>query len=278
MNHAVFIISHERADTLTTWQCLKRSGYTGPIYIVIDNRDSQQDKYKANYGDAVLVFDKDDYAWVDVGDNQSSLNSPVVPKAAVFDFAKKLGVENIVICDDDIEDFRLRCYDDAGHLKSYKTQSYRVMDSLFDACFEFMSCSKTNIVLSFLPIAKMFPDTMKKIIRQGTNVFLFKTDYGFRFRGRFYDDGILSHEQNDTGSIVMTIQEVNLVSKIFEVTKNTGGLNEAYSKTSGYARRFYHLMASPSDAPMNVTEFNGRLSFFLSQKDYVRIIPEECRK
>lgn len=278
MNHAVFIISHERADTLTTWQCLKRSGYTGPIYIVIDNRDSQQDKYKANYGDAVLVFDKDDYAWVDVGDNQNNLNSPVVPKAAVFDFAKKLGAENVVICDDDIEDFRLRCYDDAGHLKKYKTQSYRVMDSLFDACFEFMSCSKTNIVMSFLPIEKMFPDTMKKIIRQGTNVFLFKTSFGFRFRGRFYDDGIFSFEQNYTGNVVLTAQEVNFESKTFESSNNTGGLNEAYSKTSGYARRFYHLMASPSDAPMSVTEFNGRLSFFLSQKDYVRIIPEGYRK
>ena len=34
---AVFILTHGRADNVKTYKTLKRFGYTGKIYIIIDN-------------------------------------------------------------------------------------------------------------------------------------------------------------------------------------------------------------------------------------------------
>ena len=39
---AVFILTHGRADGVVTVQTLKRQGYTGPLYLVIDNEDDQE--------------------------------------------------------------------------------------------------------------------------------------------------------------------------------------------------------------------------------------------
>ena len=42
---AVFILSHGRADRVITYDVLRKQGYTGKIYIIIDNLDNQRDEY-----------------------------------------------------------------------------------------------------------------------------------------------------------------------------------------------------------------------------------------
>lgn len=39
---AVFILSHGRANNIITIQALKKSNYTGKIYIIIDDEDEQE--------------------------------------------------------------------------------------------------------------------------------------------------------------------------------------------------------------------------------------------
>lgn len=41
-NFAVFILSHGRAGNVKTYQTLINQGYTGNIYIVIDDEDDMQ--------------------------------------------------------------------------------------------------------------------------------------------------------------------------------------------------------------------------------------------
>ena len=53
-----FILSHGRAENVITYTLLRRCGYTGRIFIVIDNEDSMCDDYKERYGDDVIVFNK----------------------------------------------------------------------------------------------------------------------------------------------------------------------------------------------------------------------------
>lgn len=56
---AVLILSHGRADRVYTIPTLRKGGYTGKVYIVVDNEDEQQDEYIARYGkENVIVFDK----------------------------------------------------------------------------------------------------------------------------------------------------------------------------------------------------------------------------
>ena len=42
---AVFILSHGRPDNVITYKTLRTSGYTGPVYIVVDNEDDSLAKY-----------------------------------------------------------------------------------------------------------------------------------------------------------------------------------------------------------------------------------------
>lgn len=55
---AVLILSHGRADRVYTIPTLRKGGYTGKIYIVVDNEDEQQDEYMGRI--AVIGTDKSD--------------------------------------------------------------------------------------------------------------------------------------------------------------------------------------------------------------------------
>ena len=60
-NFAVFILTHGRADKVRTYKTLKRQGYTGKLYIIIDNTDKQQENYIETFGkENVYIFNKKD--------------------------------------------------------------------------------------------------------------------------------------------------------------------------------------------------------------------------
>ena len=59
-NFAVFILSHGRADNVKTIDPLLNKGhYSGDWFVLIDNEDDQEDKYVKNFGEHVIVFDKE---------------------------------------------------------------------------------------------------------------------------------------------------------------------------------------------------------------------------
>lgn len=43
---AVFILTHGRADNVVTVPAIKKAGYTGKIYFIIDDEDEQAEEYK----------------------------------------------------------------------------------------------------------------------------------------------------------------------------------------------------------------------------------------
>lgn len=45
-NVAIFIITHQRADKQLTLKMLKSCGYTGKVYLVVDDMDSQIAEYR----------------------------------------------------------------------------------------------------------------------------------------------------------------------------------------------------------------------------------------
>ena len=88
-NFAVFILSHGRADRVDTYKTLQRAGYTGRLYIVIDNEDKQAARYYENFGDKVIMFDKAAEAEkTDCGDNFPERNTVLFARNAVFDIAE----------------------------------------------------------------------------------------------------------------------------------------------------------------------------------------------
>lgn len=57
-----FILTNGRPEKIHTYNLLKRSGYTGKIFIVIDDVEKTREQYLEKFGDKVLVFSKEDIA------------------------------------------------------------------------------------------------------------------------------------------------------------------------------------------------------------------------
>ena len=57
-NFCTFILSYGRADNVKTYHTLKKQNYSGDIKIVCSTDDTELYKYKENFKDQVVVFDK----------------------------------------------------------------------------------------------------------------------------------------------------------------------------------------------------------------------------
>jgi len=89
-NYCVFILSHGRPDGVNTYRTLKKAGYTGQIYIVIDNEDRTAEKYIENFGsENVVLFDKMAVSKTfDTADNFNDRRAVVYARNACFDIAR----------------------------------------------------------------------------------------------------------------------------------------------------------------------------------------------
>lgn len=109
-NLVVFILTHGRPDNIKTLQTLKKCGYTGEVFYIVDNEDKTLDKYKKKYNNQyVKIFDKKKYAdLVDEGNNFDERRTITHARNACFDIANDLGYEYFIQLDDDYTAFDYR--------------------------------------------------------------------------------------------------------------------------------------------------------------------------
>ena len=100
---AVFILTHGRPDNVKTLSTLKKCGYTGRVYFIVDNEDRAIGQYQKNYGhEYVKIFDKKVIAEkVDEGNNFDNRKVIIHARNACFEIAKDLGITYFVQFDDD---------------------------------------------------------------------------------------------------------------------------------------------------------------------------------
>ena len=101
---AIFILTHGRAKNMLTLNTLKKCGYTGKWYMVIDNEDKTADEYYELYGKKnVIMFDKKKKAEeFDTCDLQTRDRKAIVyARNACFDIAEQLGLKYFLELDDD---------------------------------------------------------------------------------------------------------------------------------------------------------------------------------
>lgn len=86
-----FILTHGRPDKVHTYDTLLKAGYTGKVYIVIDDEDKTAEEYRKRYGDLVLQFCKKEVAErIDEGDNFQDRRAIIYARNACWDLAKKV--------------------------------------------------------------------------------------------------------------------------------------------------------------------------------------------
>jgi hypothetical protein len=140
-NFVVFIITHKRADNVLTYETLRKNGYTGEIYLIIDDLDTDRDKYINKFGEKYIkIFNKQQIAdTTDQGDNFNDLRTTTHARNACYNIASNLGYIYFLVLDDDYSGFRYRFINERWLKNSIAINGYGVkkLDLLFNIYFNF---------------------------------------------------------------------------------------------------------------------------------------------
>jgi hypothetical protein len=281
-NFAAFILTHKRPHKVDTYNTLKRCGYTGKIYIVIDNTDPTEDEYRKKFGDHVLVFNKQEIAnETDQGDNFNDLRTTTHARNAIFKFAEELGVCHFIALDDDYKTFDFRF----NRLFSYFPPTKRIMnlDKIFDELVQFHQVSGClSIAMAqggdFIGGKKSKMAEAIKLNRKCMNTFVCSTERKFKFISRLNEDVNTYLTLGNRGGLFFTANQVSIVQATTQ--KTAGGMTETYKDNGTYVKSFFSVMYQPSSVKVSVmnTE-NKRLHHLISWRHTVpMIVRESLRK
>lgn len=281
-NYAVFILSHGRPDNIITYKTLRTKGYTGKIFIIVDDEDKTLAEYKKRYKNEVIVFSKKDYEnKFDIMDNFEGNKVIVYARNACYDIARELGLDYFFEYEDDYTHFQYR-YLEHGILQS---KSMNKLDGVLNAMIDALEATKANTIAlaqggDFIGGAKAFEQATYK--RKAMNSFVFKVNQDpaddIIFIGRMNDDVNTYLTLGKVGKLFFQISAINLVQLATQT--NSGGNTDAYKSFGTYVKSFYSVMAEPSCCKIDVMGTkNKRIHHRIKWNNAVpKIIDERYRK
>lgn len=248
LDYAVIIPTHGRYDRVFTIDSLRKSGYTGDIYLLCDDEDKQLEQYKEKYGDKVIVFSKDEYIGkFDKMDNFGNKACVVYARNAIWDAAKKIGLKFFIVADDDYTMYRFRI----DNKQCYRTNiQIKNIDAVFNAYFDFLKISNIDTVCFAQDGDYIGGFSNSKIsggykpYRKMMNLYFFNVDKPLEFKGTINEDLTSSVTEGVLGKKILTCMITSLLQK--ETQSNAGGLTEIYLELGTYVKSFYSVMAAPS--------------------------------
>lgn len=250
---AVFILTHGRPNRQITYDLLRRRGYTGPIYLIIDDEDKAGDEYRRRYGEQVIVFDKRAVAAeTDQGDNFDDRRTVLFARNACFQIARDLGVEYFLELDDDYSDF---CYAFGSDL-TVLNHGVHTLDRLFAAILDFYkSIPALTITMGQKGDLMGGPNSSAlealRLKRKAMNSFFCSVNRPFRFVGRMNDDVNTYITLGNRGGLFLTF--FNAVVNQTMTQSEAGGLTDMYLDYGTYAKSFYSVMFAPSFVKVSET-------------------------
>ena len=258
---AVFMLAHGRPQKMITVNSLKKAGYTGNYYIILDYEDPTIDEYKQLFGeDHILIFNKNEVLKTfDIMDNFPDKKVVVFARNVCFDFARQLGLTYFAEFEDDYKDFAYR-YSDGKVLRRLSVEN---LDTVFDIFIDFLEDSKARTV-AFAQAGEMMGGTQgqvwkSRIKRKAMNTFIFKVgtpEEDIKFIGRFNDDVNTYVTLGSRGELFLQCANVNLEQMLTQ--EQTGGNTDAYLKYGTYSKSFYSVMCAPSCVKVGMMGENHR--------------------
>ena len=242
----VFILSHGRPDRVHTFATLQKLGYTGRLYIVIDDEDKTADAYRATFGDRVLQFCKADIAArFDEADTFNDRRAIFYARNACWQLAAQVGCRYFVEFDDDYNDFSIRFKRDGTFCHISVDRQF---DALADASIRFLDAAKplTLCLAQGGDYFGGFPDTKTLLAfrRKAMNSFFCDTRRQFAFRGRVNEDVSTYTTLGRCGELMLT----TMIAMLNQATTQTqsGGMTELYRDSGTYIKTFYTVIHCPS--------------------------------
>ena len=240
------ILTHGRPESVITYNTLLKSGYTGKIYLVVDDEDESLPQYIKNFGsESVLVFSKAEIAKeTDAGDNLP-LRSVVFARNAAHKLAEQVNCTYFMQLDDDYTYFTFKFNENL----SYGHWGMKDMDAVIEAMIDFYDVSGcTTIAMAqggdFVGGEQGGYGSSVQLTRKSMNSFLCSTERPFKFMGQLNDDVNTYVSLGRKGQLFFTINMVGLNQKTTQTNK--GGLTDLYLDTGTYVKSFYTVMYEPS--------------------------------
>jgi hypothetical protein len=242
-----FILTHGRPDRVYTYENLKRSGYTGKVFIVIDDEDKTGGEYRKRFGDAVLTFSKSDIAKrFDEGDNFNDRRAIFYARNACFDLAKQVGCKYFIQLDDDYNSgFYIRFN---SSLNYGNTPRIKNLDGILCALLDFYKSAPIHSVAMSQGGDHIGGDAagtkVPRLKRKAMNSFICSTDRPFEFQGRVNEDVNTYTEGTRRGLLFFTTMQAQVNQ--LATQSNAGGMTEMYLDSGTYVKSFYSVMYAPS--------------------------------
>ena len=284
----IFIPTYGRPNNQLTLNMLRKSGYTGKIYLVVDDTDVTIQQYIDNYGiDNLIVFNKNHY----INTIQTVTNNPkygcaVYARYAIEEIALHLGLSCFVVIDDDITRFRLRLPKD-NKLRSIISFDLNTVFSLicdFMLTSNLMACgcayvnslmcgcealSSENLLKNRQPCAVMFRNTAKSVEWFSDYLEDALPWYRYNIIGEFTP--CLPYIQFDTPSAHKPVKDSTL-------SKSDGGSSDLYN-CDGYEIAFRGCIVYPNFISIKAKLLDKNIYYScVKKKDLPKILNPIYRK
>lgn len=272
-----FILTHGRPDKVYTYDSLIKSGYTGKIYIVIDDEDKTARQYRKQFGDSVLTFSKSEIAQTfDEGDNFNDRRAIIYARNACFELAKQVGCKYFIQLDDDYTTFIYK-FDDDG---VYQERKILKIDNIFEHLIDFYLSVPNLLSVAFAQNGDFIGGRegthakSKKLMRKCMNTFICSTDRPFKFFGRINEDVNTYTNLGNRGGLFFTVNQIAVIQK--QTQSNSGGMTELYLDSGTYVKSFYSVMYMPSSVTISMMgSIHKRLHHNVKWKNTVPLIISE---
>ena len=245
-NFAAFILSHGRADNVRTYDLLLKSGYTGKIFILIDNEDKTIDEYKKKFGNKVIVFNKKEIAdKIDTMDNFEGRKAIVYARNANFQIAKELGIKYFIQLDDDYTGLYYRF----NSINEWESKNVYKLDNILNSCLDFLKITKAKSIAfaqggDFIGGAKGGFGKSLRLKRKCMNTWILDSDNPIDFIGKMNEDFTASIYYGSLGNLFFTLPQISV--RQIETQKGGGGMTDIYLDNGTFVKTFYTIMTSPS--------------------------------
>ena len=280
----VIIISHGRPQCETV-KTLRESGYTGEIFIVVDDEDKTLNQYLEIYGrENVHIFHK--YEWFDVGDNMDSPRTVgVFARNECLKVAREKGLKYYLEMDDDLKSLSFR-YNKNGSLKGRKIKNF---DKVIDAICEYfdnsdISCLGFGNAVDYIGGVPTFEkNTISRLLM---NSFFLRASDDIMWLGRNSDDFITVITEQQKGKAWLKFIPIQATYDVWAPKKGkqdkkkdekAGGSIALYNEMGAYRLRYYGVMFHPDCVKIKITDKNCDGSA-KSINTYPYIISEKVRK
>lgn len=247
----VVILSHGRAGRVTTDKFLRKHGYTGDIWVVVDDEDPELSSYKKEFGEKVVVFNKrKEQRLTDQYDNFTQRNTVTYARNASQRIMRERGFTHMLQLDDDYIYFGFRAIQKAAA----KTFPALNLDSVFNSFWDFLDESNVKCV-AFAQGGDFIggfnnPQMWGDVKRKAMNSFFIRLDNPVTFQGRMNDDVNTYIVGGNKGEIFLTNPHFYLRQK--QTQSNDGGLTDMYLSAGTYVKSMYTVMAQPSSVTVSI--------------------------